>query len=536
MKSIGLRAALVVVLLIGGIILLVPSFTSTLPPGWTKVLPKEKINLGLDLQGGIHLVLEVEADRAVETSADRFAEEIKDALRAQKVGFTRVAKVGRWDIEVLLPNAEQQTQLRQAMEREFPRIMWVNAETTSEGSRVLFTLDEREVNNIRKMAVAQGLETIRNRIDQFGVREPDIRPEGEDRIMVQLPGIKNPQEAIALIGKTAVLEFKMVAQNVGDQEIREGKLPAGVKVYPMRPSEQRPATTARVAETKIALEDKTLLTGQYITDARVEIGTQGFGGSQISMSFDPQGARLFERVTEANVGRQLAIVLDGVVYSAPQIKERIGGGNAVITGSFTDEEAKVLAIALRTGRLPAPVKILEQRTVGPSLGADSINKGVLASAIGGLGIIIFMIVYYRLSGAIADLALFMNIVLILAAMAMVGATLTLPGIAGIALTIGIAVDANVLIYERIREELRLGKTPRAAVETGYNRATTTILDSNLTSLIAALVLYQFGTGPIKGFAVTLSIGLVANLFTAIFVTRLFFDYLLIERRVKQLSI
>ncbi|MEM5789870.1 MAG: protein translocase subunit SecD, partial [Syntrophobacteraceae bacterium] len=311
MKSIGLRAALVVVLLIGGIILLVPSFTSTLPPGWTKVLPKEKINLGLDLQGGIHLVLEVEADRAVETSADRFAEEIKDALRAQKVGFTRVAKVGRWDIEVLLPNAEQQTQLRQAMEREFPRIMWVNAETTSEGSRVLFTLDEREVNNIRKMAIAQGLETIRNRIDQFGVREPDIRPEGEDRILVQLPGIKNPQEAIALIGKTAVLEFKMVAQNVGDQEIREGKLPAGVKVYPMRPGEQRPSTTARVAETKIALEDKTLLTGQYITDARVEIGTQGFGGSQISMSFDPQGARLFERVTEANVGRQLAIVLDG---------------------------------------------------------------------------------------------------------------------------------------------------------------------------------------------------------------------------------
>jgi preprotein translocase subunit SecD len=299
----------------------------------------------------------------------------------------------------------------------------------------------------------------------------------------------------------------------------------------MRPSESK----AR-QESKIALEDKTLLTGQYITEARVEIDSRSFGGSHIALEFDPQGARIFERVTGDNVGRNLAIVLDGVVYSAPNIKEKISGGRAVITGSFTDEEAKVLAIALRTGRLPAPVKILEQRTVGPALGLDSITKGILAAAIAGLGIVLFMLFYYRFSGVIADLALVMNIILILGAMAIVGATLTLPGIAGIALTIGIAVDANVLIYERIREELRLGKTPRAAVETGYSRATITIMDANVTSLIAALVLYQFGTGPVKGFAVTLGIGLVANLFTAIFVTRIIFDYLLTERRVKQLSI
>ncbi|MEN6441141.1 MAG: protein translocase subunit SecD [Syntrophobacter sp.] len=532
MKNIGMRAALSIVILIAGIILLVPSFTPTLPPGWTKVLPKEKIRLGLDLQGGIHLVLEVEADKAVETSAERFAEEIKDALRTQKVGFTRVARTGKWDIEILLPGAEQQNELRQMMEKDFPRLKWVNGETTDEGSKVYFTLDEKEVNNIRRQAITQGLETIRNRIDQFGVSEPDIRPEGEERIIVQLPGIKNPQEAINLIGKTAVLEFKLTAENISDQDMREGKLPAGVKVYPMRSGER----AGRQGESRIALEDKTLLTGQYITDARVEISSRGFGGSQIAMEFDPQGARLFERVTEANVNRGLAIVLDGVVYSAPQIKERIGGGRAVITGSFTDEEAKVLAIALRTGRLPAPVKILEQRTVGPSLGADSITKGLLASLVGSIGIIIFMFVYYKMSGLIANLALVMNIMLVLAAMAVIGATLTLPGIAGIALTIGIAVDANVLIYERIREELRLGKTPRAAVDTGYSRATITIMDSNITTLIATLVLYQFGTGPIKGFAVTLSIGLVANLFTAIFVTRVFFDYLLTERRVKELSI
>lgn len=526
-----MRALLILAILIVGIIVLVPSFTSTLPPGWTKVLPKDKIHLGLDLQGGIHLVLEVEADKAVENSAERFTEEVKDALRAQKVAFTQVTRTNKWDIEVVLPSADQQKDLGQIIEKDFPRLKWASAEGTTEGSRILFTMDEKEVNNIRKQAVAQGLETIRNRIDQFGVLEPDIRPEGEDRILIQLPGIKNPQEAINLIGKTAVLEFKLQAQGVTDQDMREGKLPPGMKVYPMRPSDR-----SSRGDSKIALEDKTLLTGQYITDARVEIGGSGSFGAQIAMEFDPQGARLFERITGDNVGRQLAIVLDGVVYSAPNIKEKIGGGRAVITGSFTDDEAKVLAIALRTGRLPAPVKILEQRTVGPALGQDMITKGILASAIGGLGIVLFMLFYYRFSGVIADLALVMNIILILGAMAIVGATLTLPGIAGIALTIGIAVDANVLIYERIREELRLGKTPRASVETGYERATVTILDANITSLIAALVLYQFGTGPVKGFAVTLSIGLVANLFTAIFVTRVIFDYLLTERRVKQLSI
>lgn len=529
MKSLGVRALLILVILVAGIVLLVPSFTSTLPPGWTKVLPKDKIHLGLDLQGGIHLVLEVEADKAVENTAERFSEEIKDALRAQKIGFTKVARTNKWDVEIVLPTAEQQSAVQELMQKDFPKLQWQTAETTPQGNRILLTLDDKDVNSIRREAINQGLETIRNRIDQFGVMEPDIRPESGDRILVQLPGIKNPQEAINLIGKTAVLEFKVVAQGVTDQDMRDGKLPPGVKVYPMKPSERSRESS------KIALEDKTVLTGQYITDARVEIGSSSFG-SQIALEFDPQGARTFERVTEANVGRSLAIVLDGVVYSAPQIKERIGGGRAVITGSFSDEEAKVLAIALRTGRLPAPVKILEQRTVGPALGQDSIKKGILASLIGGLGIVLFMAVYYKGSGLIADLALVLNIILIMAAMAMFGATLTMPGIAGIALTIGIAVDANVLIYERIREELRLGKTPRAAVDTGYSRATITIMDANVTSLIASLVLYQFGTGPIKGFAVTLSIGLVANLFTAIIVTRLFFDYLLTERRVKQLSI
>ena len=307
-------------------------------------------------------MLEVEADKAVENAAERFAEEIKDALRAKKVGFTKVARTGKWDIEVILPSSEQLNEFNESIKSDFPRLKPATTETTPEGTRVLLTMDQKEVNDLRTMAVAQGLETIRNRIDQFGVMEPDIRPEAGDRILIQLPGIKNPQEAINLIGKTAVLEFKLVAQNVTEQEIHDNKLPPGVKIYPMRPSDRN------TRETKIALEDKTVLTGQYITDARVEIGGRSFGEAHISLNFDPQGAKIFDRLTSENVGRKLAIVLDGVVYSDPVIKERIPNGTAVIEGSYTDEEAKVLAIALRTGRLPAPVKILEQRTVGPALG------------------------------------------------------------------------------------------------------------------------------------------------------------------------
>jgi len=529
LKRLGIRALLVAVILLVGLFCLIPTFTSTSLPGLSNVLP-DKIHLGLDLQGGIYLALEVEADKAVENAAERFVEEIKDALRAKKIGFTKVARTGAWDIDVVLPSGEQLNEFNETLKSDFPRLKPATTETTPEGTRVLLTMDQKEINDLRKMAVEQGLETIRNRIDQFGVSEPDIRPEAGDRILVQLPGIKDPQEAINLIGKMAVLEFKLVAQNVSEQEIRENKLPPGVKLYPVKPSDRN------AQESKIPLEEKTVLTGDHVTDARVEIGSRSFGEAHITLNFDPQGAKIFERLTSENVGRKLAIVLDGIVYSYPVIKEPIPNGRAVIEGAFTDQEATSVAIALRTGRLPAPVKILEQRTVGPALGADSIRKGVFASAIGGLGIVLFMIIYYRFSGLIADLALAMNIVLVLVMMALLRATLTLPGIAGIALTIGIAVDANVLIYERIREELRLGKTPRAAIDTGYQRATITIMDANVTSAIAALVLYGFGTGPVRGFAVTLFFGLAANMFTAIFVTRIIFDYLLIERRVKELSI
>ncbi len=290
-----------------------------------------------------------------------------------------------------------------------------------------------------------------------------------------------------------------------------------------------------MSRTPYLLKDRTLLTGEYLTNAEVRIDTQ-YNRPYVAISFDDRGGKLFERITGENVKKRLAIVLDDNVYSAPVIQDRISGGNAVIEGQFTMEEAKDLAVVLRAGSLPAPVKILEERTVGPSLGRDSIRKGLLSMAIGGVVVVVFMVVYYGSAGIIADLALILNIVFIMAGLAAFRATLTLPGIAGIILTIGMAVDANVLIFERVREELRLGKTPRAALDSGYSKATLTILDANVTTLIAAIVLFQFGTGPVRGFAVTLSLGIVASMFTAILGTRLLFDYLLQKRRLKELSI
>lgn len=517
----------------GGLIYLIPTFSASLPSWWSAFLPKDKIRLGLDLQGGMHLVLEVQAFKAVENAAERLAEDMKETLRKERIPFVKVERKEGSNIQVELAGPESQSDLTKLVEKEYPVLVWSGGGSAPEGgSLVTFAMRDAEVQRIEKMAVDQALETVRNRVDQFGVSEPDIRPQGEDRILVQLPGVKDPQRAIALIGKTAMLEFKMVAEEVTSDDVKNGKLPPGVKVYPMRHVDR---TSGQISESKIALKDRTVMTGEYITNAEVRIDTQ-YNTPYVALNFDAQGAKLFERITGENIKKRMAIVLDGTVYSAPVIQDKIGGGKATITGSFTMEEARDLAIVLRAGALPAPVVILEQRTVGPSLGRDSIQSGVFASILGGIVTIVFMIMYYRLSGVIANFALLLNIPLILACLAAFGGTLTLPGIAGIILSVGMSVDANVLIFERIREELRFGKTPKAAVETGYTRATLTILDSNITTLIAAVVLFQFGTGPVRGFAVTLTIGIITSLFTAIAVTRVIFDYLLIQRHVKTLSI
>jgi preprotein translocase subunit SecD len=532
LKDLKWRAIIIVLVILACVVYLLPSVSPSMPARWKKVLPAEKIHLGLDLQGGMHLVLEVEAGKAVENQLNRHVEELKDAMRKSRIAFRSVERRDDAHLQLNLTEAAQQGELKKVIDKDFPTLEMLGAETRPEEVQVQLAMRDQEVQRIRKMAVAQALETIRNRIDQFGVSEPDIRPEGEDRILIQLPGVKDPQRAIDLIGKTAQLEFKLVAEDVSVRDAKDGKAPAGTRVYPMSRFD---SATGRSSTEDIVLKDRSLMTGEYITNAQVQIDTQ-YNTPYVSLEFDAQGARLFERISEENIKKRLAIVLDGTVYSAPVIQDKISGGRATITGSFTMEEARDLAIVLRAGALPAPVKILEQRTVGPSLGRDSIQKGIISMLVGGLGIILFMGIYYRFSGVIADLALLLNIVMILAALAAFKATLTLPGLAGIILTIGMAVDANVLIFERVREELRHGKTPRAALDTGYSRATVTILDANVTTLIGALVLFQFGTGPVKGFAVTLTIGILAGMFTAIIVTRLIFDYLLNQRRIKTFSI
>jgi preprotein translocase subunit SecD len=512
----------------------VPSMYSTLPAWWKtlRLLPSDKVHLGLDLQGGVHLVLEVQTDKAVENRVERTAEDLRASMRKANIHPIEINRPSSTEISVRLTTPEGVEAFDGLLEKEFGVVRVASRTPDGEGQLLKLDLPDQEVAYIKEMASKQAMETIRNRVDQFGVSEPDIIRQGENQILIQLPGIKDPQRAINLIGKTALLEFKLVDEEHDVEEAVKGQIPPGSELL-YEVTEDK--TTGRTKKTPFLIQKRTYLTGEYLTDARVQIDSQ-FNEPYVSIDFDNKGARLFERVTEANVKKRLAIVLDGHVYSAPVIQEKISGGSARITGHFTTEEAHDLAIVLRAGALPAPVEILEERTVGPSLGRDSIEKGILSMIIGGILVILFMGVYYKGSGLIANVCLVLNILLIAAGLAAFEGTLTLPGMAGIILTIGMAVDANVLIFERIREEIRLGKTPNAAVETGFGKATLTILDSNLTTLIAAVVLYQFGTGPVKGFAVTLSIGIVASMFTAIIVARLIFDYFIFQRRVKRISI
>jgi preprotein translocase subunit SecD len=533
LKQLRWKFFLVLGLLVVAWVYVVPSLAT--PPGWWRalgILPTKEILLGLDLQGGMHLVLEVQTRKAVESRIERTAEELQAAMKKEKIRYGQVERLRETKIEVKLLTEEGAEAFDEMLKGEFSALEKVSRKRDDGGLVVRLELPEDEVRYVEEMAARQAMETIRNRIDQFGVSEPDIRRQGENRILIQLPGIKDTERAINLIGKTALLEFKLVDEDHDVQEALKGEVPPGDQIlYQVIKDE----ATGRTREVPLLVRKRTYLTGEYLTDARVQIDSM-YNEPYVSIDFDKKGARLFERITEANVKKRLAIVLDDHVYSAPVIQEKITGGLARITGNFTTEEAHDLAIVLRAGALPAPVQILEERTVGPSLGRDSIDKGLMSMWIGGILVVLFIGIYYKGAGMIANLALLLNILLIAAGLAAFQATLTLPGIAGIILTIGMAVDANVIVFERIREEIRLGKTPNAAVDAGYARATMTILDANITTLIAALVLFQFGTGPVKGFAVTLSIGILASLFTAIIVARLVFDYLVLQRRVRSLSI
>ena len=530
LRSLKWRFFLYAAITVFAILLLLPSLTSQFPPWYGKIIPTEKIHLGLDLQGGMHLILEVEAEKAVESYVERFKNNLRDDLRDRGIPFGKLERE-KGDRIALEFSGEKEKWEKLLVER-YSMMRELSSSQTGGVWRVELVLDSKQEEEIKKNAVDQALETIRNRVDQFGVSEPEITLQGTDRILIQLPGIKDPQRAINLIGQTALLEFKLVDEEGNLDEAFKGVAPPGDIILYQRSVDPK---TGAVRKVPHLLKEKTMMTGEVLKDARVAIDTQ-FNEPYVALEFDDIGAKLFEQITGANVKKRLAIILDNNVHSAPVIQDRIAGGRAQITGRFTMEEAKDLAIVLRAGALPAPVKIIEQRSIGPSLGQDSIVKGLWSTGVSAAIVIAFMIFYYRAAGAVADIALVLNVVLTMATLALFRATLTLPGIAGLVLSIGMAVDANILIHERIKEELRWGKTIRAAVDQGYHRAFSAIIDSNLTTLISGIILYQFGTGPVRGFAVTLSIGILANIFTAVYVTRWVFDYLTLKVKVKELSI
>lgn len=417
------------------------------------------------------------------------------------------------------------------------------------GTYLLLEVDSSKLEEDVKLkdAVDRATEIIRNRIDQFGVAEPLIAKQGDKWIVVQLPGIKDPKSAKNLIGKTALLEFRIV--NTGkeandvlalmrEKNISPEEYEADPAAYPeiQKIMPEGAGVYASKEDTGYYVLDKAELTGAALTNAKVDFGGQ-FGQPVVSIEFNKEGGRAFADITERNRERNLAIVLDGVVQSAPVIRSRIPDGKAIIEGNFNPDDARLLATVLRAGALPAPVKVIEERTVGPTLGDDSIRKGFTAAFAGVIIVMIFMFVYYYMwSGLIADIALFLNLVILMAIMAHAQFTLTLPGVAGIALTLAMAVDANVLILERIREELAAGKTARVAIDAGYQKVFWTIFDSNLTTVIAAIFLFQFGTGPIRGFAVTLTVGLIISMFTAIYVTKLIYEFLFKENLLLKLEI
>lgn len=494
---------------------------------WYSYPPSKRVRLGLDLKGGMHLVLGVDLKKALDASLEKEITLLKGDLEEKKVDLDTIERVGLSSFKLKLIIPEDLEKMDKIL-RQYPELM-----TKEEGHDYLvLALKTSEIKRIKENAVNQTSEVIRNRIDQFGVAEPTISRVGSDRVLVQLPGIKDPKRAIKIIGKTARLEFKLLDEGHSVQEAINKGVPPGDEILYGKLMNRATGRTSRVP---YLLRKRVLLTGDHITDARVRIDPM-YNEPYVALTFDKVGAKIFARVTRENVKKRLAVILDKVVYSAPVIQEPIPNGRAQITGRFTSQEAHDLAIVLRAGALPAPVRILENRTVGPSLGRDSINKGVKAAIIGLILVLFFMAIYYRLSGVLADIALLLNMVIITGALSAFGATLTLPGIAGIILTIGMSVDANVLIFERIREESRLGRTVRAAVDAGFSRAFITILDANVTTIIAALVLFQFGTGPIKGFAVTLSIGIAASMFTAIVFCKTVYDLVLNRFKVKSLSI
>jgi len=535
-------------------------------PWYVKVFPKKTLNLGLDLKGGIYIEMEVDLQSAIKRKADLFISDVEATLKEEKIPFESVTQPeGDGRLFIKTKSKADLEKANQLVTNDFRNYFSVLNTTMYKGVPTLIIgFNDKYKGYLEDRVSEQALETIRNRIDRYGVAEPSITMMGGNRIAIELPGISDPDRAINIIKKTGQLEFKLVDDSVKQskltidvEKIREKKnLPDNYSYQTVNKinellKDQLPENSEIAFELQrdpvsrkiikgipFLLVKKAEVTGDMLKNAMISVRDNE---PYVDLTLDKRGTKLFAELTEKNVGKRLAIVLDGNVMKAPTIKEAIPHGRAQITlgyGNYHDtmKEAEDLTLVLQEGALPATLHEATKTVIGPTLGLDSIHSGVKASIIAAIAVFLFMIIYYKLSGVWANIALVVNIVLLLAILSLFQATLTLPGIAGIVLTIGIAVDANVIINERIREEIGLGRTPKAAVDNGYGNALSAVFDANITTLIAGIILYQFGTGPIRGFAVTLSIGILTTLFTAIVITRLIFDYRVIKTKAKKVSI
>jgi preprotein translocase subunit SecD len=511
----------------------VPNF---LPEKMVQSWPKwaqRHVVLGLDLQGGSHILLEVDSNAVRKEKLEAIRDDVRRVLRDARVGYTGLVVRGN-SVEVRIregSNFDQALEKLRELSQPIGGILGAGSGqrsleiTTEAGSLVRLTLTEPAITERIRQSVEQSIQIIERRVNELGTVEPLIQRQGVDRILVQVPGLQDPTRLKELLGKTAKLDFRMVDVSIPAEQAAQGRIPPDDEVL----------YSSTQPKTPYLVEKRILVSGADLTDAQPGFD-QRTSEPIVSFRFNTSGARKFAQVTQENVGKPFAIILDNQVISAPVIREPILGGSGQISGSFTVESANDLAILLRAGALPAPLTIIEERTVGPGLGQDSIAKGKLSSYVGAAMVVAFMLVTYGLFGLFANIAVAINVAMIFGILSMLNATLTLPGIAGIVLTVGIAVDSNVLIYERIREEVRAGRTPINAIDAGFTRALATILDSNITTFIAAAVLFYIGTGPVRGFAVTLGIGILTTVFTAFTLTRLIVAYWVRWRRPQRVPI
>ena len=480
-------------------------------PGWAQ----RRLVLGLDLQGGSYLLLEVDSNYVKKEKLDQIRDDARRTLREAKIGYTGLASKGD-AVEVRVKDTDLQTTLGKLRDLSQPLGGLLGSSgqrslevTDAGGGLIRLTVPPAAINERIRQTIEQSIQIVERRVNQLGTVEPVIQRQGTDRILVQVPGLQDPTRLKDLLGKTAKMEFRMVDTSVSPDQAQQGNLPP----------ESELLMSASSPKVPYVVKKQVLVTGGDLTDAQTAFDPRT-SEPVVSFKFNSAGSRKFAQATLENVGQPFAIVLDNEVISAPVIREPITGGQGQISGNFTVQSANDLAILLRAGALPAPLTVIEERTVGPGLGQDSIAKGELAAYVGAIMVVVFMLLTYRLFGLFANIAVIINVAMIFGVLSLLNATLTLPGIAGIVLTVGIAVDSNVLIYERIREELRGGRNAISAIDAGFKRALATILDSNITTFIAAAVLFYIGTGPVRGFAVTLGIGILTTVFTAFTLTRL----------------